>query len=140
GLTYYRTKDDPKIEPAALLRTHGAPVFGFYVAQTSDRVYLGTKPKEGVSRLDSIPREEVVGLVVGDLQSPETAEEHALSFSLQLCRRTHQRPAAGRMIAFDKGGKTAEEISSGCTARDLRRLELAVEKIKAARSEGPAAE
>jgi hypothetical protein len=123
GLTYYRTVDDSKIEPAALLRAHGAPVRGFYVAQTSDRIYLGTKPHRGVARLDSIPRAEVVSLVVGDLQSPAEAEAEALAFALQLCRRAREREATG--LIADKGGAPGEEVSSGCTAADLGRLKAA---------------
>lgn len=119
GLTYYRTVDDSKIEPAALLRAHGAPVFGFFVAQTSDRVYLGTQPREGVARLDSIPREEVVSLAVGDLQSPQEAEGSALFFARQLCRRALQRKATGEVPGDEGGGKEGEEIAGGCNRADL---------------------
>lgn len=121
-LTYYRTVDNPKVEPAALLRTHGPPVFGFYIAQTSDRVYLGSQPRAGESRLDSIPREEVIGLVVGSLQSPTVAEEHAIAFARQLCRRALRREATGKVAGSDHGGKEGEEIASGCTGADLRWL------------------
>lgn len=122
-LTYYRTVGDPKVEPAALLRTKGPPVYGFYVAQTSDRVYLGTKPREGVIRLDSVPREEIVELVVGDLQRPTVAEERAISFARRLCRQARARKATGKIAGKDGGGKAGEEVAHGCTAADLRHLE-----------------
>jgi hypothetical protein len=121
-LTFYRTVDHPKVEPAALLRTHGPPVFGFYVAQTSDRVYLGSRSGEGVGRLDAIPREEVTGLVVGDLESPPEAEEHAISFARQLCRQARERKATGKVAGSAGGGREGEEIASGCTAADRRWL------------------
>jgi hypothetical protein len=127
-LTYYRTVDDPKMEPAALLRSHGSPVYGFYVTQTSDRVYLATTPRAGRVRLDSVPREEILELLVGKLQRPEAAEARALAFAHRLCLNARRRKVTGRVAGRTKGGKTAEEISDGCTAGDLRRLELAADR------------
>lgn len=115
-LTYYRTTDRPKIEPAALLRANGSPVFGFFVSETSDRVYLGTTHPGTVPRLDAIPREEVLSLVVGRLQSPDVAERRALAFARELCLRTRERDAGGGKA------KAAQEAKAGCTTVDLRRL------------------
>jgi hypothetical protein len=122
-LTYYRTADNPKVEPAALLRTHGGPVFGFFVAQTSDRIYLGTKPPGGMARLDAIPREEVIALVVGPLQKPTVAEEEAIAFAHRLCLRARERNTTGELVGTDGGGIAGEEVASGCTASDLGHLE-----------------
>lgn len=124
-LTYYRTVDSVKIEPAALLRKHGGPIFGFYVAQTSDRVYLGTKPTGGETRLDSVPRDEVLALVVGKLQEPTAAEEHALAFARQLCLRAQERKPTGELVNDKEGGKAGEEVAAGCTADDVTHLEQA---------------
>ncbi|HSS32381.1 MAG TPA: hypothetical protein VLL27_03780 [Solirubrobacterales bacterium] len=121
-LTYYRTVDNPKVEPAALLRSQGSPVFGFFVAQTSDRVYLGTKPAMGLVRLDVIPREEVISLAVGSLEDPTVAEEHAISFARELCRRARERQPTGEAVRANGGGKWGEEVAEGCTADDLDRL------------------
>ena len=122
-VTYCRTKNDPKVEPAALLRSHGAPVFGFYVAQTSDRVYLSTNSMVGETRLDVVPRDEVIALVIGDLERPTEAEEHAIAFAHRLCLRAQERDATGELVGSDGGGKEGEEVASGCTADDLRSLE-----------------
>ena len=121
-ITYDRTRNDPKVEPAALLRSHGAPVFGFYVAQTSDRVYLSTNPVGGSTRLDSVPREEVLAIVVGDLQRPTVAEEQAIAFAHRLCLRAQERETTGKLVGSDEGGEAGEEVASGCTADDLRHL------------------
>ncbi|MDX6627106.1 MAG: hypothetical protein QOE56_2095 [Solirubrobacterales bacterium] len=121
-ITYYRTKNDPKVEPVALLRSHGAPVFGFYVAQTSDRVYLSTNPVGGSTRLDSVPREEVLALVVGSLQRPTVAEEHAIAFARRLCLRAQERETTGKLVGNGGGGEAGEEVASGCTEDDLRHL------------------
>lgn len=122
-ITYYRTVDGVKVEPAALLRKHGGPVFGFFVAQTGDRVYLGTQPVEGITRLDSIPREDVAALVVGNLQDPTTAEGRAIAFAHRLCLRARERKATGRLDGTDGGGRLGEEVAEGCTASDIRRLD-----------------
>lgn len=125
ALTYYRTKDDPKVEPAAVLRSHGSPVYGYYVAQTSDRVYLATtRPGDSV-RLDSIPREEVLDLLVGELQPPAAADERALFYARNLCLRARQREATGKIAGDKGGGKLGEEAAAGCTAADLERLRAA---------------
>lgn len=121
-VTYYRTKNDPKVEPAALLRSHGGPVFGFFVAQTSDRVYLATQANPGKIRLDAISREEVIALVIGDLERPTEAEEHAIAFAHRLCLRAGERRPTGRLTEA-AGGRLGEEVARGCTAADLRRLE-----------------
>jgi hypothetical protein len=132
-LTYYRTVGDPKVEPAAVLRSGGAPVFGFFVAQTSDRVYLGTRLPGEDLRLDAINRDEVSDLVIADLTPVETAEEAARSLALQSCLLARQRAPQGaggsrpvaREAAASSSGEPAEAQSAPepCTKTDLARLE-----------------
>jgi hypothetical protein len=43
---FIRTRDDLKVEPAAVLRRDAGPICGFLVAQTSKYVYLGTYPRK----------------------------------------------------------------------------------------------
>jgi hypothetical protein len=117
-ITYYRTVEDVKIEPAAVLRSNGPPLAGFYVAQTSDRLYLGTKSGEEAV-LQEIPRAAVVEFAVGDLQDPDEADEQALELVVDLCRRSQQRKADGTVTGDKGGGKLGEEIAHGCTAEDL---------------------
>ncbi len=40
--TYYRAHNSPRVEPVALLRSDGTPFVGFFLAETSDRVFVGT--------------------------------------------------------------------------------------------------
>jgi hypothetical protein len=123
-LTYYRTVDDPKVEPTAVLRTNGAPVFGFFVAQTSDRIYVGTRIAGGAVRLDAIPREEVTDLAVADLEPVAVAEGRALELALEICRLARQRPAAPQAVIATAGasGAAAEKAPEACTSADYRRL------------------
>jgi len=122
-LTYYRTRDDPKVEPAAVVRAKGPPVFGFFVTQTSDRVYLGTGEPGGAAQLDAIPRDEVIGLLIGKLQSPTEVPALSLALAQQLCERARLREATGEVVGEKGGGRVGEERASGCTAADLRQLE-----------------
>ncbi len=72
--SYIRTEGTPKMEPAAALLEGGEGVAGFYVGQTSDRVYLApltSGPREAlgveVSALLELRREKVTRLAVRDL-------------------------------------------------------------------------
>jgi uncharacterized membrane protein YhiD involved in acid resistance len=40
--TYYRAGAAPRVEPVALLRIDGSPFVGFFIAETPDRVFVGT--------------------------------------------------------------------------------------------------
>jgi VIT1/CCC1 family predicted Fe2+/Mn2+ transporter len=104
-LTYYRTVDNTKVEPVALLRSNGAPVYGFFVAQTSDRVYLGTRMAGGAMRMAAIPRDEVTEIAIGSLAPVAEAERQARVLAVQICRLARQR-----------------EPLKPCTGADMRRL------------------
>lgn len=134
-LTYFRTIEYPKVSPVALLRTDGPPVYGIYVTQTSDRVYLGTKPTlTGTARLSSFKRDEVLQVVVGSLQLPTVAEERAIAFARRLCTQAQARPINGTLLV-EKGGKEAEEVATGCTADDLDDLDAYIASRRAQEDE-----
>lgn len=90
-VTYYRTFDNPKVEPAALLRTEGGPLFGFYVAQSSDRIYIGVVQADGLPQLDAIPRDEVTDLAIGALEESKDAMAEARQMALDLCLQGNRR-------------------------------------------------
>jgi F0F1-type ATP synthase assembly protein I len=125
-LTYYRTTGEPKVEPAALLRTHGAPVSGFFVAQTSDRVFLGTTSPGGMTRLDAIPRDEVLSLVIGNLQAIEVAPVRARLLAIHLCTRARERDPPPVRVETPGGKTWIADTTTGCTQDDLHRLHAAV--------------
>lgn len=55
--TYYSTTRNPKVEPAAALRTGHAPVVGIFIADTASNLYLGSFSYEGkAARLLVVPR------------------------------------------------------------------------------------
>jgi hypothetical protein len=70
-LAYARTTGAPKMEPAAVLLKGGEGFSGFYVAKSSDRLYLAPLTSAGqaglgedASGLYEIPREQISRLVV----------------------------------------------------------------------------
>jgi VIT1/CCC1 family predicted Fe2+/Mn2+ transporter len=118
-LTYYRTVNDPKVEPAAVLRTDGPPMYGFFVAQTSDRIYLGSELPRGEVRLEAIPREKVTALAISALAPQAVAGNRARRLALQICRLSRQRP-----VAATQGAAGAEEDppQEACTKAEFERL------------------
>ncbi|MGN6373868.1 MAG: hypothetical protein ACTHM1_12920 [Solirubrobacteraceae bacterium] len=67
-VTYFRTHDSAQAEPAAALIDGRVPVEGYFIAQTSDRVYFGIP--ESVSqpaRMIALRRDDVVALAIGKL-------------------------------------------------------------------------
>ncbi len=112
--TYYRAQAAPRVEPVALLRGDGTPFVGFFVAETSDRVYVGTFDEQTrtpcaaphgacggktdevtiPARLLSLPRNDVVNLTVGP-REPLYAED-ALSDPTR--PRTAREWAAGAAL------------------------------------------
>jgi hypothetical protein len=119
-ITYSRTKNDPKVEPAAVLRSNGAPVFGYFVAQTSDRIYLATWLPTGPLRLDAIPREEVTDMAVGNAIRRGPARIRARRLARQMCVVARQRPVPGPTVAATEVKQKA--TAESCTLADLRRL------------------
>jgi hypothetical protein len=97
--TYSRTVNELKVEAAAVLRKSQGPVTGFYIAQTSNRFYLGVGAtgEDGThARLVGIPTENVADFAVTDLASVSTARTQAARLGLRLCktrdRETEARP------------------------------------------------
>jgi hypothetical protein len=91
--TYFSTTRNPKVEPAAALRTGRPPVIGIFVADTASNLYLGSFPDERrASRLLVVPRTQVTDLAIGPLVDPEHARERAVALALDRCRQMVQTP------------------------------------------------
>jgi hypothetical protein len=81
--TYFRTRDDPEAEPAAALVDGRTPVVGYFIAQTSDRIYLGIPPGEGMpGRMIELRRNDVVALAIG--RSTPIRDDRALDAAMLL--------------------------------------------------------
>lgn len=119
-VTYWRTTNDPKVEPAAVLRSDGAPVFGYFVAQTSDRIYLATRLPTGPLRLDAIPREAVTDMAIGKNLSPGPAALRARRLARQMCVVARQRQRTERTFAAASAKR--EGAVESCSLADLRRI------------------
>ena len=100
-----RNIDDPQVQPLALIRNTDGPnesIQGLYVTETSDRVYFANVATEGCEkelepdsgRLLWVPKDEVVAMSIGPLQSVDDAGRAALEMSYALTPAV-ETPAAG---------------------------------------------
>lgn len=98
--TYARTQRHPKVSPVAAL-AGSAPVAGFFVAETSDALYLGVpkRPRllpgedeldfnRGAATLVRVPKSLVSGLTVGPIMDEEDAYLRSIVLALALCHQT----------------------------------------------------
>jgi hypothetical protein len=76
--TYFRAGEGPKVEPVAFLNANGTPFVGFFVAETSDRLYVGTFDKKASP---CFPKGEC-----GDAPPPGTVPPQLLSVPLSEVR------------------------------------------------------
>jgi len=146
--TYYRASEAPQVEPVALLRADGTPFVGFSLAETEERVFVGTfreeTPGKSVgsvesvpARLLSLPAGEVSNLTVGPLQAlnaedadhkqdssqPRTAREWAAGAALLLCESAERGRA--RAIARQQADRasTDEPLPLTCGRAAVNDLE-----------------
>jgi hypothetical protein len=97
--TLGRAWDRPKLQPIAVLRTGADPgIIGYYIAGTSDRVYLAKLAEEvppgqpsrepappKLARIIAVPRSSVVGLAIGPLSDRKAGLQHAKELLNELC-------------------------------------------------------
>jgi hypothetical protein len=92
--TYFSTTDNPKVEPAAALRSGHPPVIGIYIADTASNLYLGSFPEPGKpSRLLVLPRAEITDLSVGPLLDRQVARKRAAEIAIEECEQVITKPA-----------------------------------------------
>jgi hypothetical protein len=116
--TYELTSHDLKVLPMAYSRTQPGEATrvetGYFVSETSDRILFASlpEPKRGTSpipnELREFPREETDDLEIGDLASPQAAEQIAERFAYNLCERlAHLTPAPPSKASAAKGKSKA---------------------------------
>jgi len=91
--TYFRTRANPEAEPTAALVSSTKAVAGYFVAQTSDRVYLGEPAGSGLpSRLVGLDRAQVTALSIGPLTRTEASQaiDVANRMAKALCKQVPQ--------------------------------------------------
>ncbi|HEV2771269.1 MAG TPA: hypothetical protein VGV57_00335 [Thermoleophilaceae bacterium] len=150
-VTYFRASEVPYVEPVALLQADGTPFVGFFLAETDQRVSVGTF-KEATSagpggaasrvpaRLLSLPAAEVSALTVGSRlllkpqqvdavqhsTEPRTAKEWAIEAALLICEdaaATRKRAEADQKKKKKKTkGSTDEHLPPVCSESALHKL------------------
>jgi hypothetical protein len=98
---YFRTHDSPRAEPAAALIDGRAPVDGYFIAQTSDRIYFGI-PRRGLvpARLIALRREDVIALAIGRLTPIGRAFDAAQELGISLCADLSLGQSSGAEPAY----------------------------------------
>ena len=82
---YFDTRNDPLLVPAAALRTDRAPVAGFLVAQTSDRIYLGIVDDAEQTHVLALDRKKVTDFAVDDPVNRNRVQRDARALAVGLC-------------------------------------------------------
>jgi uncharacterized membrane protein YhiD involved in acid resistance len=92
--TYFNTTGNPKVEPAAALRSGHPPVIGIYIADTASNLYLGSFPEQGKpSRLMVLPRAQITDLSIGPLLDRQVARQRAAEIAAEECEQVITKPA-----------------------------------------------
>jgi hypothetical protein len=101
--TYFRTRDSPKIEPMAAITNVSTPVVGYYIAQTSDRIYVGlpARGKQLPARMLALHRDQVKAIVIGRLTPVAGATKVGREFARDLVASVAEpnKPAAPSLTA-----------------------------------------
>jgi hypothetical protein len=133
--TYARTQRHPKVSPVAAL-AGSTPVAGFFVAETSDALYLGVpkRPRllpgeggldfsHGAATLVRVPKSQVSGLTVGPIMDEEDAYRRSIVLALALCRqpRLATKPVK-RKVEQIKRQKLQRRCDLGSAARLRKQL------------------
>lgn len=142
AFNYVRTQTDPKVSPVAAL-SGSSPVVGFFVAETSDAVYVGRPQPAGPeveadstgfdrerSTLVRVPKNSVADLTVGPLMDVDVAYRRSLQLAMALCRRAKAAAdeAAARAAAAKGEKKEADQKTTPpqpvrCSKNEERLLE-----------------
>jgi hypothetical protein len=94
--TLFRTWDHPKLQPVALIRSGpDRGMTGYYIAETSERVYLarvdaqrvlrGKSFEEALPRIIIVPRGSVVEIAIGALMERRAGLREAAQLLAELC-------------------------------------------------------
>lgn len=137
--TYERTQSSPKLSPVAAV-ADGTPVTGFFVAETTDALYVArpkrasTKPlvldHDGVT-LARFPKGSLSELMVGPLMEESRAYRRSLEVALVLCRRQKETTA----VVNQRGPRTAasrtrpRRPTPACPRREIRALREIVTRL-----------
>jgi hypothetical protein len=126
ALTYVRTTDSLKVPPAAMLRNGQTPMLGWFVAQTSDRVYLADARRGPVShRIVAVPRSQVTDLAIGALVPFDRAHMRAVELATELCAIPRAVPTG------DQSSSRPSRLNpKNCSMQEIRRLRRLMAELR----------
>jgi hypothetical protein len=135
--TFFRTQEEPKISPIAVMRDAGPPAVGFLVTRTSDNVIIGVPsvdPSGGRfvnanTQMVEVPIAAVVEMAVGPELDRYGAYKRALAVALQLCSRPKAEKAKTDTAAT-KATAQKEKKQQQCTPEQIAELHAKLVRAK----------
>lgn len=144
--TYLRTHNSTKVSPVAAVSDR-EPVVGFFVAETSDAIYVA-RPALGVGSssldrtgmtLQRLPKARVTRLTVGPLASEMVAFRRSVALARALCRHrvvSVRAAAGGRATSRGSAEASASAVAqvtsaSACTRAAIKALDALSTQIGA---------
>lgn len=144
--TYARTQSHTKVSPLAAI-DGSAPIAGFFVAETSDAVYIGVpEPEPPTSRADRdlefdhnavtllrLPKASLTNLTIGPGMDEGEAYMRSLALALALCRHRRQSLPERTLASASldqKDPSTKIERQPPCAAAAARNLSHRLASVK----------
>jgi hypothetical protein len=144
--TYARTQSHTKVSPLAAI-DGSAPIAGFFVAETSDAVYIGIpEPEPPTSRADRdlefdhnavtllrLPKTSLTNLTIGPGMDEGEAYMRSLALVLALCHRQRQSLPKRTLASASldqKGPSTKIEQLQPCAVAATRNLSHRLASVK----------
>lgn len=144
--TYARTQSHTKVSPLAAI-DGSAPVAGFFVAETSDAVYMGIpEPEPPTSASDNdlefdhdavtllrFPKASLDGLTIGPGMDEGEAYKRSLALALALCRHRELSLGSEGLVptaANPKNSSAIAERSQPCAETATSDLQARLDRFK----------
>lgn len=136
--TYERTHVETKESPFAAIQK-GAPISGFYVAETSDAVYVAQPERYPTRRLAldhqdvtliRLPKASLIDFTLGPLMNETRAYQRSLHLTLALCEQ-----AAPRTVKTVRSSKPAhrarptQRVATACASRVIKTLKVEIRHL-----------
>jgi hypothetical protein len=133
---FFATENDPKVAPAAVLRSGHQPAAGFLVADTGDVLLLAqASPETTAPQMLVMPRGEIDDLVLGGATDPAKAQVVALGLLVDLCAEhvADARADGGPHAASVSDAATPTPLASLCTTREITQVRQTLAAVQARR-------
>ncbi|HWM63600.1 MAG TPA: hypothetical protein VNP96_06375 [Solirubrobacterales bacterium] len=119
GIEYVRAANDNELRGAAVIRNNQKAIVGFFVAENSNRVYIGRLDERAIvageldpdsARLIGIQKDQVTDVAIGPPSDPKLALDQAVELARELCVT---EPAVAGATSMSNGRSKTEAGAKG---------------------------